>query len=130
MINLTYEILFILLWENEHKKDELNRMKKGLTEICYKFFTNLSNPTRLAVLEILMNQPMSVNELANSLGQEQSMVSHNLQPLLRCNFIFTKRQGKKRVYSANQETIGAIFKAVEDHAEKYCPTGGKCLMED
>ena len=104
-------------------------MKKGLTEICYKFFTNLSNPTRLATLEKLMDKPMSVTELAVSLGQEQSMVSHNLQPLLRCNFISIKRQGKKRVYSANQETVGALFKTIKIHAEKYCPTGGKCLTE-
>jgi len=101
-------------------------MKKGLTEICYKFFTNLSNPTRLATLEKLMIHPMSVNELATSLGQEQSMVSHNLKPLLQCNFIFTKRQGKKRVYSVNQETVGVLFKAIENHAEKYCPSGGIC----
>lgn len=102
-------------------------MKKGLTEICHRFFANLSNPTRLAVLEKLMSQPMSVNELASSLGQEQSMVSHNLKPLLQCNFIFTKRQGKKRIYSVNQETVGVLFRTIENHAEKYCPTGGKCL---
>ena len=100
-----------------------------MTEICYKFFTNLSNPTRLATLEKLMKKPMSVNELAQALGQEQSMISHNLKPLLKCNFIFIKKQGKKRVYSANQETIGTLFKVVETHAEKFCPTGGKCLKE-
>ena len=104
-------------------------VKKGLTEICYKFFNNLSNPTRLATLEKLMEKPMSVNELAETLGQEQSMISHNLKPLLNCNFIFIKKQGKKRVYSVNQETVGTLFKAVEVHAEKYCPTGGKCLKE-
>ena len=104
-------------------------MKKGLSETCYRFFVNLANPTRLAVLEQLMKQPMSVNELAHALGQEQSMVSHNLQPLLKCNFIFIEKQGKKSIYSANQETVGTLFKAVEVHAEKYCPTGGKCLKE-
>jgi DNA-binding transcriptional ArsR family regulator len=104
-------------------------MKKGLTEICHKFFTNLSNPTRLATLEKLMEKPMSVNELAEALGQEQSMVSHNLKPLLQCNFVFIQKQGKKSVYSVNQETVGTLFKAVEVHAEKYCPTGGKCLKE-
>jgi DNA-binding transcriptional ArsR family regulator len=104
-------------------------MKKGLTEICYKFFNNLANPTRLATLEKLMAKPMSVNELADALGQEQSMVSHNLKPLLACNFVFIEKQGKKRVYSANHETIGTLFKAVEVHAEKYCPTGGNCLKE-
>jgi DNA-binding transcriptional ArsR family regulator len=103
-------------------------MKKGLSEICYRFFVNLANPTRLATLEKLMEKPMSVNELADSLGQEQSMVSHNLKPLLECNFVYIMKQGKKRIYSANQETVGALFEAVENHAKKFCPTGGKCLI--
>lgn len=105
-------------------------MKKGLSETCYRFFVNLSNPTRLAILERLMKQPLSVNELAESIGQEQSMISHNLKPLLECNFVYTKREGKKRIYSANKETISALFKVVENHAEKFCPTGGKCHLKE
>ena len=103
-------------------------MKKGLSETCYRFFVNLANPTRLALLEQLMKKPMSVNDLSEAIGQEQSMVSHNLKPLLDCNFVYSKRDGKRRIYSVNEETVGALFKAVENHAEKYCPTGGKCHL--
>ncbi len=102
-------------------------MKQGNTEICYRFFTNLANPTRLAALEQLLQKPMSVNELAANLGQEQSMVSHNLKPLLECNLIAIKRQGKKHIYTVNEESIRPIFSIIENHAQKYCPTGGKCL---
>ncbi|MGD8566056.1 MAG: metalloregulator ArsR/SmtB family transcription factor [Candidatus Bathyarchaeota archaeon] len=102
-------------------------MKKGLSQTCHTFFTNLSNPTRLATLEKLMQKPMSVTEIAEALGQEQSMISHNLKPLLQCNFVHIERQGKKRIYSANNETISTLFKVVENHSKKYCPTGGKCL---
>jgi DNA-binding transcriptional ArsR family regulator len=105
-------------------------LKRGLTKTCYKFFNNLSNPTRLAIVEKLMETPMSVNELAEQLDQEQSMISHNLKLLLNCNFIFSKRQGKKHIYSANQETIGALLSTISNHAKKFCPTGGKCLMEE
>jgi DNA-binding transcriptional ArsR family regulator len=105
-------------------------MKKGLSETCYRFFVNLANPTRLAVLEQLMQKPMSVNELTEELGQEQSMISHNLKPLLECNFVYSKRDGKKRIYSVNKETIGRLFDAVENHAKKFCPTGGKCHLND
>ena len=73
-------------------------MKQGLTKICHHFFTNLANPTRLAAIEQLMQQPMSVNELANALGQEQSMISHNLKPLLECNLIVIQKQGKHHIY--------------------------------
>ena len=104
-------------------------MKKGLSETCHKFFVNLANPTRLAILERLMTQPLSVNQLADSIMQEQSMISHNLKPLLECNFVYIKRDGKKRIYSVNKETVSALFKAVEVHAEKFCPTGGKCHLK-
>jgi DNA-binding transcriptional ArsR family regulator len=104
-------------------------VKKGLTALCYKFFSNLSNPTRLAVLEKLADKAMSVNELAEALDQEQSMISHNLKPLLLCNFIFIERQGKKRIYSVNHETVDALFTVIENHAKKFCPTGGNCLLE-
>ncbi len=106
------------------------KMKKGLTEICYRFFTNLANPTRLAALEQLMQKPQSVSELAAVLGQEQSMISHNLKPLLACNLITIQKQGKKHIYTINQETLQPIFAAVENHAQKFCPTGGNCLREE
>ena len=104
-----------------------NKLKKAPTEICYRFFTNLSNPTRLAALEQLMDKSMSVNELATALGQEQSMISHNLKSLLECNLITIQKQGKKHIYTATQETLSPIFEAIQNHAQKFCPTGGKCL---
>ena len=73
---------------------------------------------------------MSVNELAAALGQEQSMISHNLKPLLQCNLITIKREGKRHIYTANQETLAPIFSAIENHAQRFCPMGGKCLRGD
>ena len=105
-------------------------MKTAITNICHRFFTNLSNPTRLATLEKLMDKPMSVTELATALGQEQSMISHNLKSLLQCNLILVKQEGKKHIYTVNAETISPIFEAIENHALKFCPTGGKCLREE
>jgi len=124
MNNYSYELLFIL------KSSGWKQMKKRLTEICYRLFNNLSNPTRLAALEQLMNKPMSVNELATTLGQEQSMISHNLKPLLECNLIAVEKQGKKHIYKVNQETLMPIFETVQHHSKKFCPKGGKCLKGD
>ena len=101
-------------------------MKKGLSETCYRFFVNLANPTRLAILEKLMKNPMSVNALTKELGLEQSMVSHNLKSLLDCNFVYTKREGKKHIYSVNKATVGELFKTVQNHAKLFCQTNGNC----
>jgi DNA-binding transcriptional ArsR family regulator len=101
-------------------------LKRGLTDVCYGFFSTLANPTRLGILEKLRNRPMNVTDLAEALGQEQSMVSHNLRTLERCNLISSERRGKEKVYAVNKETVGGIFKVVENHAEKHCPFHGAC----
>jgi len=101
-------------------------LKRGLSEICYGFFSTLANPTRLAILEKLRETPMNVTELAEVLSQEHSMVSHNLRTLERCNLVSSERMGKEKVYSVNKETVGGIFRVVENHAEKHCPFHGAC----
>jgi len=106
---------------------EVGDMKRGLSETCYLFFSTLSNPTRLAVLELLRKGPRNVTEISKALNQEQSMISHNLKPLIRCRFVFVKKKGKKRVYFLNRETMESLFKIVDNHAEKYCPMLEKCL---
>lgn len=104
-------------------------MKRGLSETCHLFFSTLSNPTRLAILELLRNGPKNVTEIADTLNQEQSMISHNLKPLERCRFVFSERKKKERFYSLNKETMEPLFKTFTYHARKYCPTDGRCLTE-
>jgi DNA-binding transcriptional ArsR family regulator len=104
-------------------------MKQGLSETCYVFFKVLANPTRLAILEALRVKPRSVNEIAESLKQEQSMVSHNLEHLEECGFVFSQRKERQRIYSLNKETVEPLFKLFAYHSQKYCPTRGKCLSQ-
>jgi DNA-binding transcriptional ArsR family regulator len=104
-------------------------MKTGLTTLCYGFFSTLANPTRLAIIELLYEKPRSVTELVEELGQEQSMVSHNLRPLTRCKFVKRRRDGKNNVYHLNHETIDPILAAIENHAEKYCGNGSLCPLK-
>lgn len=102
-------------------------MKRNLSETCHLFFSTLSNPTRLGILELLREAQKNVTQLAEALNQEHSMISHNLQPLIRCCFVFVERKGKERVYLLNKEVMEPLFKIFVHHAEKYCPTKGKCL---
>ena len=104
-------------------------VKQGLTTLCYGFFSTLANPTRLAIVELLEEKPMSVTELVEALGQEQSMVSHNLSPLVRCHFVTRERRGKNNVYSLNHATMDPIMKAVEAHARDFCDDGSDCYLQ-
>ena len=102
-------------------------MKQNLSKTCHQFFSTLANPTRLAIMELLRDGPKNVTEISKSLNQEQSMISHNLKPLERCRFVFSERKKKEHFYSLNKETMEQLFKIFSYHAEKYCPTEGKCL---
>lgn len=69
---------------------------------------------------------MSVSGIAEALEQEQSMISHNLRPLVRCGFVQVESKGKERIYHLNRDTFEALLAVVENHAKRYCPTGGRC----
>ncbi|MFX0169944.1 MAG: ArsR/SmtB family transcription factor [Candidatus Hodarchaeota archaeon] len=101
-------------------------MKTELSQSCHLFFSTLGNPTRLAILEFLREGPSNVTQIIQSLGQEQSMVSHNLRPLVQCGFVFVERQGKERIYTLNSETMEPLFKIIDNHIQHYCPKGGSC----
>ncbi len=72
---------------------------------------------------------MSVTEIVEALGEEQSMVSHNLRPLVRCHFVTRERKGKNNIYSLNHATMDPIIKAVEAHATDFCGDGANCYLQ-
>lgn len=84
------------------------------------FFETFSNKTRMGIIKTLTQGSKSVNEICELTHQEQSKVSHNLRKLTECNFIGGKKDGKKRIYSLNKDTILPILQLVEKHVHKYC----------
>ena len=92
-------------------------MKKGLSKSCYLFFSTLSNPTRLALLELLREGPKNVTQMSEALNQDQTMISHNLKPLVRCRFVSVERRWREHIYSINKETMEAIFKVIDNHMQ-------------
>lgn len=92
------------------------------------FFKSVSSKIRVEILELLVKKSMSVTEIAKSLNEEQSKISHNLRKLYDCHFIEVEKAGKKRIYSLTKETILPLMKLVGKHVEKYCTTKCKSLM--
>lgn len=84
------------------------------------FFETFSNKTRMRIIEALSLGPKSVTEICKLTKEEQSKVSHSLKKLTECHFLDFRRQGKKRIYSLNKDTITPILNLVEKHVRKYC----------
>ncbi len=84
------------------------------------FFRTLANNIRINILHSLIDKPKSVSELVNALKYNQTTISHNLKILKYCRFVEGKKEGKKRIYSLNSETILPLIKLIDRHTEKYC----------
>ncbi|MFH1399758.1 MAG: metalloregulator ArsR/SmtB family transcription factor [Candidatus Woesearchaeota archaeon] len=92
----------------------------------YRFFNTVSHRMRWEILRLLEKKAMSVSEICEALGEEQSKVSHNLKKLVDCNFLDVQKEGRSRIYSLNKETILPLMELVEKHVRNYC--GKKCWV--
>jgi DNA-binding transcriptional ArsR family regulator len=66
---------------------------------CAQKLKVLSDPTRLTVLELLLEGPLHVGEIGERLGIEQSLLSHHLKVLRKAGMVDAKRDGKAVLYS-------------------------------
>lgn len=84
------------------------------------FFQSLANQTRMQVIDLLADKgSMSVSEICDELGLEQTLVSHNLRCLTFCGLVTSRREGKSRIYAINEQTVTPLMKIVNGHLRKY-----------
>ena len=58
--------------------------------------------------------------MVDELKTDQTAVSHNLERLRRCGFVYSETDGKYRYYKLNEETIKPLMSLIEKHMSKYC----------
>jgi len=75
------------------------------TEVsCAAMLKVLADQTRLAVVEQLLDGPKHVGEINDTLGVEQSLLSHHLRVLRQAGLVEAERDGKQVLYRLSQET--------------------------
>lgn len=93
-------------------------------------FETLANETRIQIIKLLQEKPMSVKELVQKLNAEQSRVSHSLEMLRACNYVGFEAMGRERIYylkegvaeeiKASQTTAPQALKFADTHFAHYC----------
>ena len=83
-----------------------------------RFFKALSDPTRIKIVQILIEGERNVSDLMQILGVPQANVSNHLGCLKWCGFVIPRRYGKNIHYRILDERISDILKlAIEIIAE-------------
>jgi ArsR family transcriptional regulator len=86
--------------------------QKGISnEASARFFRVLGDPTRLAIVQHLLNRPHSVTELVDRLGVSQSRVSNHLACLRWCRFVNVERDGRQMIYSISDPRLRRLLRA-------------------
>lgn len=89
------------------------------------FFTNFASPSKFSIIMALRDGPLSVSEIVEKVGEEQSAVSHNLKSMSQCHILNVNKHGKQRIYSLNRQTVIPMLKIVENHVKRFCLVGCK-----
>lgn len=76
-----------------------------------EFFKALSHPLRIQILDSLRLGPLSVGEIQEKLGAEQSTLSQQLAVLRARNLVLARRQGTTIRYEVSDPAIWRLLDA-------------------
>jgi DNA-binding transcriptional ArsR family regulator len=91
-----------------------------------RFFRVLGDATRLAILELLIEQPRTVSELVEALECPQSRVSNHLACLRWCEFVDAERQGRQMTYRLRDQRVRPLIEAARSMAAEHCEHLASC----
>lgn len=74
-----------------------------------KLFRGFSDPSRLAILDILRNGPRCVSEIVAASGLSQSNTSNHLACLAECGLVEKEQQGKYVYYRLSDDRVISLL---------------------
>ncbi len=75
----------------------------------------VAHPLRLGIVHLLEQYPrLSVTEICEMLGSEQSLTSHHLQNMRLKGILSVKRDGRSMLYSLKERDVSLIIECLEN----------------
>lgn len=93
-------------------------LDQGTIERITDLFKVLSDTTRVSILALLKDQELSVTQIAEALGMEQSAVSHQLAILKNARLVTFRREKRSKYYRPDDAHIYEIIQQVIDHVNE------------
>lgn len=78
-------------------------------------FRALGDPTRLKIINALLQGNMKVADIAGSLHMTQSAISHQLSTLKALHIVRSRREGKSVYYSLDDEHVKKLYQQCVEH---------------
>ena len=78
-------------------------------------FTVFGDSTRLRIMYAISDEELSVLSIAETLGMEQSTISHQLRVLRNNKLVRARREGKQIYYTLDDDHVKKIIEMGIDH---------------
>jgi len=72
----------------------------------------MAHPVRISIMALIEGKKMSVTEIYETLGLEQSVVSHHLGILRDKGVLLGERNGKNVYYSYKSELLSSVIECI------------------
>ena len=80
-------------------------------------FSALSDPTRVRIIDLLLDDEVSVGSIATQLEMSESAVSHQLRGLRLQRIVRARKQGRRVFYCLDDEHIADLFRLGLKHMD-------------
>lgn len=98
-------------------------MDTHILERATTLFSALAHPTRLRIVELLLHEGRTVNEIATTVGASQSGTSQHLAILSRAGVLAMQQRGSTRTYRVRGPRIEAILRLIEEFCRVHALYG-------
>ena len=95
-----------------------------------KFFRGLGDPTRVRILQLLLEGERTVGELVAKTGVLQGRLSSHLACLRWCGFVVARREGRRVYYSVHDERVRRLLVLAEEFLAQHADSVDLCRVID
>ncbi len=110
-----YILSYIHAMKEKHDSNILDdSLVEKLERIAYILKT-VAHPMRLGIIHLLEIHPkLSVTQICDMLGTEQSLTSHHLQNMRLKGILSVKKDGRSRMYTLKEKDVSMIIECLEN----------------
>jgi len=80
-------------------------------------FSALSDPTRLRIISILLDNELNVGDIASQLTMTESAVSHQLRGLRQLRLVRSRKNGRQVYYALDDDHVAKLYRLGLEHVE-------------
>ncbi len=95
-----------------------------------KFFRGLGDPTRVRILQLLLERERTVGELVEETGVLQGRLSSHLACLRWCGFVAPRREGRQVYYRITDGRVPRLLRLAEEFLTDHAGSVDLCRVID